>query len=355
MEKIVIHGPGGYDRLRIETHPDPVPTAGEVLVRTGAVGVNYADCLVRWGVYRSARELVGWPVTPGFEIAGRVAALGGESSGPWREGDRVLGVTLFGGYASHVVLPSHQVFAIPETIGFEGAAGFPTAFLTAYHALFQKVRLRPEMTVLIHSAAGGAGGALLQLARLAGCRVVGVVGAPHKVEVARAHGADEVIDRSRAHLWSEAERLVPGGFDVILDANGPATLRASYEHLAPCGTLVVYGFHTLLPRSTPAGRGRLRRPGLLAGWLRTPRFDPFRMTAENRSVVAFNLSFLSHRRDLLAEAMTDLLGWLRDGRVRPLDVTAYPFERVADAHRALESGATTGKLVLTLPATGSAP
>jgi NADPH:quinone reductase-like Zn-dependent oxidoreductase len=158
----------------------------------------------------------------------------------------------------------------------------------------------------------------------------------------RAAGADSVIDKSATDLFEAAERLSPDGYDVVLDANGVETLRASYEHVRPGGRLVVYGFHSMLPR----GRGSPSWPGLAVSWLRTPRFDPLRMTNDNRSVLAFNLSYLFDRHDLLAEGMAALFAWLRAGALRPPPVTTYPFERVADAHRAIESGSTVGKLVL---------
>src|SRR5260221_2352230 len=105
MEKIVVHRPGSYDQLRLESHPTPALGAGAVLVRTEACGVSYADVLVRRGLYASARRFVGWPVTPGFEFAGRVEAVG-EGVSAVAAGDRVAGVSRFGAYATHVVVPS---------------------------------------------------------------------------------------------------------------------------------------------------------------------------------------------------------------------------------------------------------
>jgi NADPH:quinone reductase-like Zn-dependent oxidoreductase len=195
--------------------------------------------------------------------------------------------------------------------------------------------------LLVHSAAGGVGGALTQLGHRAGCRVVGVVGAEHKARVARSLGADEVVVKS-PRLWERLARLAPGGFDVILDANGGPGLRDGYRHLAPGGKLVVYGFHTMLPK----GRGRPSWPKLVVDYLRTPRFDPLKLTRDNRSVLAFNLSFMAEKADLLARGLGDMLDWMAAGEIRPLEVTTYPFDDAAGAHKALESGNTTGKLVL---------
>jgi NADPH:quinone reductase-like Zn-dependent oxidoreductase len=194
----------------------------------------------------------------------------------------------------------------------------------------------------VHSAAGGVGGALVQLARTAGHRAVAVVGAPHKLEVARELGADEVIDKSAEPLWSAARRHSPGGYDAIFDANGYRTLRQSYRNLAPEGRLVVYGFHSMLPRKG----GRPNRLRLALDYLRTPRFNPFDLSQRNRGVLGFNLSFLFHRADLLAHAMADLLRLADAGTLRKPRLTSYPMARVADAHRAIESAQTVGKLVL---------
>ena len=331
MKRVSVPSAGGYERLTLVEGPDPVAKAGEVLVRTGAIGVNFADCIVRMGLYESAKKYVGWPITPGFEVAGETS-----------DGRKVIALTRFGGYATHVVVPEHQVFAIPRGWTCAQAAAFPSVFLTAYYALHELCRLRKGARVLVHSAAGGVGSALVVLGKLAGLFVVGVVGGAHKVSHVEALGADVVIDKSTQELWREVERASPDGYDAVLDANGVETLRASYRHLAPTGRLVIYGFHTMMSR----GKGTPSWPKLAVDWVRTPRFDPLAMTNDNKSVMAFNLSYLFERGDLLAESMGALLGWANEGKIAPPAVSTYAFADVALAHRALESGKTTGKLVL---------
>jgi NADPH:quinone reductase-like Zn-dependent oxidoreductase len=343
MRKVVIPRSGGYERLRLEEAPDPLPQPGEVVVAVEAAGVNYADCVIRMGWYESAAEYVGWPITPGFEVAGTVCALG-EGVEDLAVGADVLAVTRFGGYASRVAVPRHQVFSRPKDLDAAAGAGFPTVFLTAYYALFEAAHARAGDRVLVHSAAGGVGGALVQLGRVAEAEVVGVVGAAHKMEAVRKLGALSVIDKSSEDLWRAAERHGrDGGYDIVLDGNGVTTLKQSYRHLAPAGRLVTYGFHSMFPRR--GGRPNVVR--LALDYLRTPRFHPVRMANENRSVLGFNLSYLFGKRELLAEAMRRLFGWLAAGRIQPPPLTRYPVERVADAHRDLESGQTVGKLVLT--------
>ncbi len=348
MQQIIVHRPGGHDRLVVEQRPDPEPGPGEVLIDVGAIGVNYADCMVRMGLYKSAKDHVGWPICPGFEAAGTVAAVG-EGVDDLAPGARVFAVTLFGAYSTLLAVPRSQVFAVPEALALEQAAAIPCVFLTAYYALFMLCLPAPEdrrggETMLVHSAAGGVGGALVQLGKVAGCRVVGVVGGAHKVGAARSFGADEVIDKSSEELWAAARRHAPAGYDFVFDANGIATLRRSYDHLASPGRLVVYGFHTMMRK----GRQRPSWPKLVAGWLRTPRFDPLRMTNANKSVLGFNLSYQFDQIELLGRVMARLAGWLDEGAIRPPPVMTYPFAEVAAAHRAIESGRTVGKLVLTV-------
>lgn len=341
MRKVVVRKAGGYEQLAIETHPDPEPGGGQVLVRTEAVGVNYADVCVRWGVYESARRYVGWPITPGFEFSGRVEKLG-PGVRHLEVGDPVFGITRFGGYATHVCVDANLVWPLPDALDVEAAAGFLAVHLTAYHGLLQNVVIRPGMRVLVHSAGGGVGSALVQLCRLHGLVVTGVVGGSHKVEYVRRLGADAVIDKSRQPLWEEARRLSPGGYDLVFDANGPETLGQSYAHLRPTGKLMVYGFHTLLPKRG----GRIRYVKAALGLLRMPRFNPLSMTGQNKGVVAFNLSFLFDRTDLLRPAVRDLVGWVAAGTIQPPRVRSFALSNVAEAHRALESGETVGKLVL---------
>ncbi len=348
MKKIIIERPGGYHRLKLKEFSTPNPQDNEVLVEVSAAGVNFADVFVRLGLYKSGKESVGWPITPGFEFSGKIVKCG-PGVAEFAEGTPVFGITRFGAYASHLCVPGHQVYAIPQNSKFtpDQWAAFPAVFLTAYHGLFHSIVLRPNMKILVHSAAGGVGGALLQLGKIAGGRMIGVVGASHKVETALKYGADVVIDKSRDDLWAKAKEICPDGFDVVFDANGPATLKQSYRHLAPSGKLVAYGFHSMLS----IRRGVPNYFKLIYDYFRVPRFSPLNMTRDNKSLIAFNLSYLFHRADLIKESMRDLMKWVAEGKIKAPALQSYPFDRVADAQRALESGKTVGKLILKFAAT----
>lgn len=320
--------------------PDPEPGPGEVVIAVEAAGVNYADGIIRMGLYESAKKLHGYPITPGFEVAGRIAAVG-EGAGNWQVGDPAIGLTLFNGYATHLKIGIDGLFSIPAGISMAQAATLPTVFLTAWWMIHRQLHPEPNETWLVHSAAGGVGSALLQLGRLAGARVVGVVGAAHKVEHATAMGAEAVIDKSSEDPWPAAEALAPDGYQAIFDANGVATLAESYRQLAPTGRLVIYGFHSMLPRN-----GRLNWWKLARDWLRTPRFNPLAMTRDNKSVLAANLSFLQSHAPSLRAGMLWLLERFASGELRPLPVETWPLAEAARAQQRIESGQTVGKLAL---------
>lgn len=343
MHKIVVHKPGSYDRLQYEEHPDLSPGPGEVLVDVACASVNFADCAVRMGLYESAKKYVGWPITPGFDFSGTVAALGEGADTELSPGDRVFGVARFGVYATQVAVPAHQVMPLPEGWSLEQGAAFPVVNLTAWYALGPMAGARAGETMLVHSAAGGVGGAVLALAGRMGLRRIGTVGREAKEAIALARGADHVIVRSRDDLWSKVEELAPDGVDVLLDSDGGPGLRPAFAHLAPGGRLVVYGAATMLRR----GVGKPSWPKLIWSFLRTPRFHPLAMTNTNRSVLAFNLSFLFPKADLLRAALAELLQAHAEGDLPHPEIRTFPLQDAAEAHRAIETGTTTGKLVLT--------
>jgi synaptic vesicle membrane protein VAT-1 len=298
---------------------------------------------VRLGLYPSAEDYVGWPITPGFEFSGVVESLGAlcEDS-DFAVGDEVFGVVRFFAYATHVEVPLSQLRKKPASLSFEQAAAMPVAALTAWYALREQGQAKAGYQVLVHSAAGGVGSTLVQLARLLGCQVTAVVGSSHKVDLVRELGAQTVIDRSASN-WSQlAQQAVPEGFDLVLDANGVQTLRDSYRLLRPTGRLVVYGAHSMLTR----GSGRPNWFKLAWDFLRTPRFNPLDLTNQNKSIMAFNLSYLFNQADLLKESFDQLTAWYAEGQLRVAEIHSFPLSAAAEAHRTLQGGATRGKLVL---------
>ena len=339
--KVSISRPGSWDQLSLVRFELTSPVETEVTVKIYAAGVNFADIAVRLGLYESAKKLVGWPITPGFDIAGVVVAVGDQvSHEQLKIGDRVFGVSFFQGYSTHVNVPANQLFRLPEEWSFERGAAFPTVHLTAWYALHQQGQAQLGQRALIHSAAGGVGLALIQLCRRAGLQTVGVVRGPHKCEIVSRFGADHVIDKSQVDLWREVDQVSPEGFDLIFDANGYETLKKGYERLRPEGRLICFGAATMLKR----GGGRIPWFRLAWRYLRRPTFDPLAMTADNKSILAFNLSFLFHRADLLQRAFEELLTHSEPLSSSP--ITCFPLSDVVQAHQLIESGTSVGKIVL---------
>lgn len=341
-QRVRIHKAGGWDQLKIEEFVCLDPQTDEVTIEVKAAGINFADVCVRQGLYSSAREFVGWPITPGFEVAGIVVGVG-RNVKKFKIGDRVMGIMFFGGYSSEVNIKKSYVRKLSVGMDFSVAAGIPGVFLTSFYAIHWLARIHPKSTALVHSAAGGVGLALIQMLKDLDCKVIGVIGSSHKAKVAREYGADEIIDKSKTDLWSEAERIAPDGFDLIFDPNGISTFKQSYNHLAPCGLLFVYGFQSMLSKTN----GRQNPFILIRDYLCTPRFSPFNMTKTNRSVLAFNLSYLFERLDLVADGLDFIFEKMKTKTFKPLPVRTYAFKDVAQAHKDIESGKTTGKLVLT--------
>jgi synaptic vesicle membrane protein VAT-1 len=369
---IAIGRPGGSEQLRLITLKEGVATCGYnleghscpftkslagdapvppncVLLNNQAFSVNYADCAIRWGLYESANKFVGWPIVPGFDVAGVIERVGSKSS--FKLGDKVFGATLFGAYSSRVLVPSSQLKKIPAGLSIAQAAALPAVSLTALYALFLAGQYGSQYrlcnrAILIHSASGGVGSMLVQMAKILGMNpIVGVVGRTQKVEEAKRLGCDVVIDKSRTDLWQKAEEVAPKGYAVIMDANGVSTLQQSYDHLAASGRLIIYGFHS----NVPIGRAALSP----TEWIymarkaaSMPKFDPMDLTVSNKSILSFNLSFFSEEVDLLSQFFDQICVWLDEGKLQPPRVVEYPMDRVVEGHELIQSGTSIGKIVL---------
>lgn len=373
---IVIARPGGMEQLKVLTlrpylvtcgynvHPrdkaffatpivfdDDVPDDC-LVIRNEAFSVNYADCCIRWGLYESAKEYVGYPIVPGFDVAGTVEHVGAMHRSSFAKGDRVYGCTLFGAYSSRVLVPAMQVRKVPVQLTTTvQAASLPAVSLTALYALFLAGQW-PQPSkfsntgILIHSAAGGVGSMLVQMAKLLGCSpVVGVVGRSNKVDAAKQLGCDVVIDKSTQDLWKTAEEASPNGYAAIMDSNGVSTLQESYDHLAMTGRLIVFGFHSNLPLGSdmlsPMEWLRMGRK-----MRRMPKFDPMEMGGQNKAVLAFNLSFFASEREMMSELFDQVHEWLEKNHLQIPRVVEMEMTRIAEAHELIQSGKSIGKIVL---------
>ncbi len=342
VPEVAITRYGGPEVLEIRERELPAPGPDEVRVDVRAAGINFAEVFCRLGLYKLAPDP---PFVPGFEYAGVVMDAGVGS--PFRAGDKVLGVTRFGGYASGVLVPSDRLRLMPEGWSFEEAGGLPAAALTAGYGLFELGRLRPGERVLIHSAAGGVGSTAVQLARARGAFVVGTVGRPEKLPVLESLGVDLGLDRSSGD-WAQKARESVGEVDVVFDAIGGRVLKQGYDLLGTGGRLVSYGLGSMTPSgSTP------NWPKLALQYLRQPRFSLFDLIGETRSIAGFNVLRLWDRLDLLGPIFDECLELAGEGKLRTRMGRSAPYTEVGALHEELQTGRTTGKLVLQFPELGT--
>lgn len=339
MRTIQITGYGDLSKLKMQELPDPEPGPGEVLIAVKASGVNFADVLARVGLYVQAPPP---PFTPGFEVAGTVAAVGpGVTS--LAVGDRVVSLTEFGGYATRVKVPEQAACRIPPEISLTEAAGLTVTGVTAHHALVVQGALAPGETVLIQAAAGGVGMHALQMARQAGARVIAACGGPEKVRFLRDQfGLEQVIDYRSEDLVSRVQALAPEGLDVILDSLGGPFVRTGMAMLGPGGRFISIGGANFAPRRT---RDLLQ---LAREYLRTPRLNPLRLLGQSKSFIGVQMLVLGRAKPgVLRRAIETVLAEAAAGRLRTVLHGVLPAERAGEAHDLLQSRSTIGKLVLT--------
>jgi NADPH:quinone reductase len=283
--------------------PDP-SADGRVAVRVRAAGINFADLMIRRGVYPNMPE---FPVVLGLEVAGEL-----------EDGTRVMALTPgSGGYAELVAVDREQVVPLPDGASFAEGASFLLTFLTAYIPLTRQVRLRPGATVLVHAAAGGVGSAAVQVARSLGARVVGAVGSREKIERCLDLGAAE------AYVYDDLPDDLR--IDVVVDPVGGPLFEQAVGRLRPLGTLVAIG--------AAGGRWETMNPALLVG--------------RNIGVHGFYLGrLLRHEPELVGEAVGELLALWQTGALRPLVGAELPLAEVERAHELVESRQSVGKVVL---------
>jgi len=329
---------GGPEHLRLAEREDPSAGAGEVAIRTAAIGINFADLFARAGVYPNTPRP---PFVAGMEVSGIVESVGPGVS-DLAPGLRVVAVPIFGGYAERVVCRASQVFALPDGSDLVEAAAMPVAFLTARYAI-EEARVRPGESVVVTAAAGGVGTALLQLLALRGAETMALVGSEKKFAICRELGAAEVA------LYGAAGRIpaVAGSrIDVVIDAIGGETFRALWRRLARGGRYVLYGFAAAAGKKGVA-RLRAAREFIAMGFL-----APYFFVQSCRTLIGFNLSLLPNRLPELRKGADEIFREWQAGRLRPIIGPRFDFERLPDAHRALASRKTQGKVVVTVGGSG---
>ena len=309
-------GPEALEYVEVET---PRPKNGEALVRLEAIGVNFVDVYHRTGLYRL--EL---PLTPGSEGAGVVEEVGPGVT-EVRKGDRVAWAMVVGSCAEYAVVPAWKLVPIPSGIDARTAAAAILQGMTAHYLAISTYPLKKSDTALVHAAAGGIGGLLVQVAKMRGARVFGTVSTEEKAKIAREAGADEVINYKERDFEAEVMRLTGGkGVNVVYDSVGKTTFDKSLNCVTRRGLLALFG-----QSSGPV-----------------PPFDPARLAKNGIYLTRPSLTHYAADREELLWRASEIFTWIREGRLKLRIDRDLPLRDASKAHRLLEGRETKGKLIL---------
>jgi NADPH2:quinone reductase len=314
----------GPQSLALETLPEPKAKSGQAIVRVKAVGLNFADTLITRGKYQFKPDL---PFSPGAEIAGVVERVADDNS-EISPGQKVMAYVNWGGAAEKIAVDMKALVPVPDAVPMTVAAGLSVTYGTAMHGLRDRGRLQAGETVVVTGAAGGAGQAAIEIAKLMGARVIAVASSPEKCVIAKAAGADDTILFPGTDLKADVRALTAGnGADVVYDCIGGEASEPLVRALAWQGRFLVVGFAAGEIPKIPLNL-LLLRGAEMAGvfWGESVRRDP-----------------AGHRANML-----QLLDWVAAGRLAPRIHATYPLEQIVEALGVLERREATGKVVLTI-------
>lgn len=321
MKAIFIEQTGGPEVLQYGDFPDPQPAAGQAVVKIAATGVNFIDTYHRSGLYK-----IPLPAVLGSEGAGTVVSTG-DGVANFKPGDRVVWAMSRGSYAEFAAVPATALIHIPAGVDFNDAAAAMLQGMTAHYLSHSTFPLKPGHTALIHAAAGGTGGLLVQMAKMLGARVIGTAGSPEKADLARQDGADDMILYRERDFAEEVKRITNGkGVDVVYDSVGASTFSKSLDCLKPRGMMVTFGNASgPVPSIEPL---LLSQKGSI--FLTRPTLANYLLTHEE-----------------LEWRAGDVLRWIQEKKLRLRIGHTYKLSDAAQAHRDLEGRKTVGKLILT--------
>jgi NADPH2:quinone reductase len=313
---------GPPEKLVVADIEIPEPKPGEVRVRVAAAGVNFPDALIVQKKYQVQPPL---PFTPGTEVAGSIDKVG-EGVGRLKPGDRVIAFVGIGGFAEYVCAPAALVACVPAGVSNEVAAAFTLTYATSHHALFDRGALRSGETLLVLGAGGGVGLSAVELGKIAGARVIAAASSAAKLQAAREHGADVLIDYSRQDLREAVKAATEGkGVDVVYDPVGGPLTEAAIRSLAWRGRLLVIGF----------AQGEI------------PQIPASLLLIKGVSAVGVYWGDFAKREPKANGVMlTELFGWLAGGKLRPHVSKTFSLQDVPVALRSLLDRAAVGKLVV---------
>jgi NADPH2:quinone reductase len=321
MRAIVCDTWGGEELLKIKDLPAPIPKDDELVIGVKAAGVNFPDTLIIRNAYQVKPAL---PFTPGNEVAGIVIAAGAKIS-KFAVGDRVLALIGIGAFCEQVLVKEFSCIKIPDAMGFDAAAGFMLAYGTSWHAVRDRAALQPGETMLVLGASGGVGLAAVEIGKAIGAKVLAAASTNEKCEIARAHGADEVINYSDEDLRAGIKRTCPAGLNVIYDPVGGQFSEPAFRSIAWRGRHVVVGFANgaipAMPLNLPLLKGA--------------------------SIVGVQYGyFFNHQPAEHAAGVEEMFNWFDQGKIRPLVSKSYRLEDTPQALADIGARKVTGKIVI---------
>ncbi len=336
MKAFLLTRHGAADRA-FELRELPVPDVppGHIGIRVTAFGLNYADVMMRQGLYRGAPDL---PYIAGYDVEGVVDAVGDGVEG-FRAGDRVFALTRFGGYAEYAVTPAAATGHLPADAPVGLGCALATQCVTAYYAAVHAQTLMPGEKVLIHAAAGGLGTALVQYALSRGCTVIAVVGGSRKADYVRSLGAQHVVDHHAAGYADYVSAHLNGRVDVIFNNLGGASVRVDRKLIARGGRLVLLGAAEL--------SGRTSKIALLKLAWGFGFYSPIGFMGKSQALIGVNMLEVADRRpDIVGHCMAGVMRLHADGVFRPTIGQVFDAGQLAAAHQALEDRQSIGKYVV---------
>jgi len=325
---------GSIKNLRIEKGHLDEPAPDEIQVEVKAIGLNFADIFAIWGLYSATPT---GQFTPGLEYSGLVLKTGSSVTN-FKAGDRIMGVTRFGAYCSHLNVDHRYMIPLPDDWSFDQGAGYLVQVLTAYYALVYLGNLEKDMVVLIHSAAGGVGIWANRIAKLKGAHTIGTVGSESKFQLLQQEGYDQYLVRSKSFGTDLDRCLGDRELNLIMECIGGKILVEGYERLAPQGRMIAYGS----ARYAHAG-ARPNYLKLALTYFSRPKIDPQKMIEQNKAVMGFNLIWLYSKVELMHRVLREIRA-LELGQ--PLVGHRYPFDELPDALTFFKTGKSTGKIVV---------
>ena len=335
MRRVVYPRAGGVDTIQIVEEQAPVPESGQVCVSIHRAGVNFADLMMRQGLYGSSPD---FPFTPGYEVAGVVIGLG-EGVDSLKEGDRVLAMTGFGGYSEKVCLDARRVVPIPDSVSFDQAAAIPVTYGTALHMLVHLGRISEGDTVLIHHAAGGVGTAVSQICEVFGASLVVGTASAAKKDFVESMGM-RFVDREKEDFVEVCNKMTGGrGVHHAIDPVGGSHLLRSYKSLRKGGKLYYFGASAVVKGQKRSRLSELRM------WWGMPRFDPLRLMSSNKAVFGVHMGLLEDD-SIFKGHLASLSGMLQEGKINPVIDSVWRFEKVADAQMHIHNRKNRGKVLL---------